>query len=193
MLQLGRSLPGDRHWVIPAGSELLQAPKPPTNNWLTSLLFCKCQQQSSGKISSLPPSCNALADMRQQIKIGRLKLALTRLLRAAGHKYNHPDFACYKTEGWDLCPFTHLLWSKSDVPDLASRILQVFISVASTHLSSLPQDHRALSLKCTGAALEAAKGQVFESWTINPDPQLTIEICGFAFQHNQDAKNWSVF
>lgn len=143
MLQLGRSLLGDRHWAIPAGSELLQAPKPPTNNWLTSLLFCKCQQQSSGKISSLPPSCNALADMRQQIKIGRLKLALTRLKRADGHKYKHPDFACCKTVGWKLCPFTHLLRSRSDqsVPDLGSRILQVFTKA--TRLSSLSQEYRA--------------------------------------------------
>lgn len=130
MLQLGRSLLGDRRWAIPAGSELLQAPKPPTNNQLTSLLFCKCQQQSSGKISSLPPSCNALADMRQQIKIGWLKLALTRLMRAAGYKYNQPDFACYKTLGWNLCPFTNLLRSRSDVPALASSILQVFTSAA---------------------------------------------------------------
>lgn len=138
MLQLGRSLLGDRHRAIPAASELLQAPKPPTNNWLTSLLFCKCQQQSSGKISSLPPSCNALADMRQQIKTGWLKLALTRLVRAAGYRYNHPDFACHKTVGWNLCPFKNLLRSRPDVPDLGSSILQVFTNTAQRHLVELP-------------------------------------------------------
>lgn len=162
MLQLGRSLLGDRHWAIPTGSELLQAPKPPTNNCLTSLLFCKCQQQSSGKISSLPPSCNALADMQQQIKIGWLKLALTRLMRAAGHKYNHPDFACCKIRGWNLCPFTLRSRSDQSVPDWGSSILQVITlqvitSAAQSHpvelpaarpQSSWPQEHRCHSGSC---------------------------------------------
>lgn len=150
--------------MIPAGSQLLQAPKPPTNNCLTSLLFCKCQQQSSGKISSLPSSCNALADTRQQIKIGWLKLSLTRLMRAAGHKYNHPDSACYKTVGWNLGLFTHLLRSRSVVPDLDSSILQVVTCAAKdTQLSSLKKDCGTPSLKSPGATLEDAKGRVFES------------------------------
>lgn len=39
----------------------------------------------------LPASCNALADLQQQIKIGWLKLALTSPKRAVRHKY-YSDF-----------------------------------------------------------------------------------------------------
>lgn len=122
-LQLGRSLLGYRCWLRTATGTKNHR----TNGWL-HFYSANVNRSHQGKY---PPSHHILADMRQQIKLGWLKLTLTRLMQAAGHKYNHINVICYKIVGWNLCPLTHWLRSRSSVLDLASSMLQkVFTSMA---------------------------------------------------------------